>query len=115
MCKYLEPDFVEGMHHLILTTRKKSSHSEQLKFFYLSLPPRPQGRHCPHPWAGWPYTNSRAQVRAQVIETDSAEFYIAQYTVIHTDGDRVKGEDEEANLNDVGYDDIGVCRKSLSR
>ena len=38
---------------------------------------------------------------------------VAQDTVIHTDGDRVRGEDEEANLNDVGYDDIGVCRKSL--
>ena len=32
---------------------------------------------------------------------------------ICSEGDAVKREDEEANLNDVGYDDIGVCRKSL--
>ncbi|KAF5328470.1 hypothetical protein D9758_017024 [Tetrapyrgos nigripes] len=49
-------------------------------------------------------------VEFKVIETDPAEFCIvAQDTVIHTEGDPVKREDEESNLNDVGYDDIGVA------
>lgn len=32
-----------------------------------------------------------------------------------TEGDPVKREDEEANLNDVGYDDIGGCRKQMAQ
>ena len=69
----------------------------------------------------------------KVIETDPSEFCIvAQDTVIHTgayftlhsfytsqvispEGDPVKREDEEANLNDVGYDDIGGCRKQMAQ
>ena len=31
------------------------------------------------------------------------------------EGDPVKREDEEANLNDVGYDDIGGCRKQMAQ
>ncbi|KAF9224158.1 valosin-containing protein [Gyrodon lividus] len=55
-------------------------------------------------------------VEFKVIETDPAEFCIvAQDTVIHTEGDPVKREDEEANLNDVGYDDIGGCRKQMAQ
>lgn len=33
----------------------------------------------------------------------------------HTEGDPVKREDEEANLADVGYDDIGGCRKQMAQ
>ncbi|KAI0766021.1 P-loop containing nucleoside triphosphate hydrolase protein [Irpex lacteus] len=55
-------------------------------------------------------------VEFKVIETDPAEFCIvAQDTVIHTEGDPVKREDEEANLSDVGYDDIGGCRKQMAQ
>jgi transitional endoplasmic reticulum ATPase len=55
-------------------------------------------------------------VEFKVIETDPSEFcIIAQDTVIHTEGDPVKREDEEANLNDVGYDDIGGCRKQMAQ
>lgn len=72
-------------------------------------------------------------VEFKIIETDPAEFCIvAQDTVIHTgklyfivlfialsykcsEGDPVKREDEEANLNDVGYDDIGGCRKQMAQ
>lgn len=32
-----------------------------------------------------------------------------------TEGDPVKREDEEANLNEVGYDDIGGCRKQMAQ
>jgi transitional endoplasmic reticulum ATPase len=55
-------------------------------------------------------------VEFKVIETDPSEFCIvAQDTVIHTEGDPVKREDEESNLNDVGYDDIGGCRKQMAQ
>ncbi|KAI8460518.1 hypothetical protein BY996DRAFT_6509313 [Phakopsora pachyrhizi] len=41
-------------------------------------------------------------------ETNPAEYCIvAQDTVIHTKGDPIKREDEEGNLNEVGYNDIG--------
>ncbi|KAI6042473.1 P-loop containing nucleoside triphosphate hydrolase protein [Pisolithus marmoratus] len=55
-------------------------------------------------------------VEFKVIETDPAEYCIvAQDTVIHTEGEPVKREDEEANLADVGYDDIGGCRKQMAQ
>lgn len=31
------------------------------------------------------------------------------------EGDPVKREDEESNLNDVGYDDIGGCKKQMAQ
>jgi len=34
--------------------------------------------------------------------------------VIHCEGDPIKREDEEANLNDIGYDDIGGMGKQLA-
>ncbi|KAL9937119.1 hypothetical protein V8E36_004354 [Tilletia maclaganii] len=56
------------------------------------------------------------QVEFKVIETDPAEFCIvAQDTVIHHEGDPVKREDEESNLAEVGYDDIGGCRKQMAQ
>ncbi|EGG13171.1 cell division cycle protein cdc48 [Melampsora larici-populina 98AG31] len=55
-------------------------------------------------------------VEFKVVETDPAEYCIvAQDTVIHTEGDPIKREDEEGNLNDVGYDDIGGCRKQMAQ
>ncbi|KAJ7060335.1 P-loop containing nucleoside triphosphate hydrolase protein [Mycena amicta] len=55
-------------------------------------------------------------VEFKVIETDPSEFcVVAQDTVIHTEGDPVKREDEESNLADVGYDDIGGCRKQMAQ
>ncbi|KAF7985776.1 hypothetical protein HWV62_393 [Athelia sp. TMB] len=55
-------------------------------------------------------------VEFKVIETDPAEYCIvAQDTVIHDEGDPVKREDEESNLADVGYDDIGGCRKQMAQ
>jgi len=55
-------------------------------------------------------------VEFKVVETDPAEYCIvAQDTVIHTEGDPIKREDEEANLADVGYDDIGGCRKQMAQ
>lgn len=58
--------------------------------------------------------NMRA-VEFKVIATDPSPYCIvAPATVIHCDGDPVKREDEEEALNEVGYDDIGGCRKQLA-
>jgi transitional endoplasmic reticulum ATPase len=35
--------------------------------------------------------------------------------VIHTEGDPLDREAEEQNLNEVGYDDLGGCRKQLAQ
>merc|ERR1712028_260960 len=54
-------------------------------------------------------------VEFKVVETDPSPYCIvAPDTVIHCEGDPVKREDEE-NLNEVGYDDIGGCRKALAQ
>ncbi|KAJ7055194.1 P-loop containing nucleoside triphosphate hydrolase protein [Mycena amicta] len=55
-------------------------------------------------------------VEFKVIEVDPSEFCIvAQDTVIHTEGDPVKREDEESNLAGVGYDNIGGCHKQMAQ
>jgi transitional endoplasmic reticulum ATPase len=54
-------------------------------------------------------------VEFKVMGTDPAEYCIvAPDTVIFCEGEPVKREDEE-RLDDVGYDDIGGCRKQLSQ
>ncbi|KAI9222892.1 AAA ATPase [Blastocladiella britannica] len=61
----------------------------------------------------------RAAMRAvefKVVETEPADYCIvAQDTVIHTEGEPIKREDEESNLNEVGYDDLGGVRKQLAQ
>ena len=43
-----------------------------------------------------------------MVETDpSPSCIVAPDTVIHYEGEAIKREDEEENMNDVGYDDIG--------
>lgn len=55
-------------------------------------------------------------VEFKVIETDPSPYCIvAPETIIHTEGDPVKREDEEERLNEIGYDDIGGCRKQLAQ
>jgi transitional endoplasmic reticulum ATPase len=52
-------------------------------------------------------------VEFKVVETDPADYCIvAPDTSIHCEGDPVKREEEE-KLNDVGYDDVGGCRKQM--
>lgn len=54
-------------------------------------------------------------VEFKVVEVDPGEYCIvAPDTVIHCEGDPIKRDDEE-KLNDVGYDDIGGCRKQLAQ
>lgn len=56
------------------------------------------------------------QVEFKVVEVDPSEYAIvSQDTVIHSDGDPIDREDEDANSNDIGYDDIGGCRKQLAQ
>lgn len=50
------------------------------------------------------------------METDpSPHCIVAPDTVIHCEGDPIKREDEEESLNEVGYDDVGGCRKQLAQ
>ena len=56
------------------------------------------------------------QVEFKVVELDPPEFgIVAQDTVIHCEGEPLNREDEEGNLNEVGYDDIGGCRKQMAQ
>jgi len=55
-------------------------------------------------------------VEFKVVETDPAPYCIvAPDTVIHCEGDPIKREEEEDKLNEIGYDDIGGCRKQLAQ
>jgi len=55
-------------------------------------------------------------VEFKVVETDPAPYCIvAPDTVIHTEGEPIKRADEEESLSQVGYDDIGGCRKQLAQ
>lgn len=51
-----------------------------------------------------------------MVEVDpSPACIVAPSTVIHCEGEPIKREDEEGNLNEVGYDDIGGMRKQLAQ
>lgn len=55
-------------------------------------------------------------VEFKVVETDPAPYCIvAPDTVIHTEGEPIKRAEEEESLAQVGYDDIGGCRKQLAQ
>jgi len=59
--------------------------------------------------------NMRA-VEFKVIETDPSPYcVVVPDTIIRCDGEPVKREDEESQLNEVGYDDIGGVRKQLAQ
>jgi transitional endoplasmic reticulum ATPase len=54
-------------------------------------------------------------VEFKVVETDPEPYCIvAPDTVIHCEGEPVKREDEE-KLDEVGYDDIGGCKKQMAQ
>ena len=54
-------------------------------------------------------------VEFKVVETDPEPFCIvAPDTVIHCEGEPIKREDEE-RLDDVGYDDVGGCRRQMAQ
>jgi len=54
-------------------------------------------------------------VEFKVVKTDPAPYCIvAPDMVIHCEGETVKREDEE-KMDDVGYDDVGGCRKKMAQ
>ncbi|EZG70845.1 putative cell division protein 48 [Gregarina niphandrodes] len=54
-------------------------------------------------------------VEFKVVGVDPSPFcLVAPDTVIHCEGEPIKREDEE-RLDDVGYDDIGGCRKQMGQ
>jgi len=56
------------------------------------------------------------QVEFKIVETDPEPFCIvAPDTVIHCEGDPIKREEEENKMNEIGYDDIGGCKKQLAQ
>ncbi|KAI9504576.1 P-loop containing nucleoside triphosphate hydrolase protein [Coemansia spiralis] len=61
----------------------------------------------------------RASMRAvefKVVDTDPDEYCIVgPDTIIHAEGEPVKREDEEQEMNAIGYDDIGGCRKQMAQ
>ena len=54
-------------------------------------------------------------VEFKVVETDPEDFCIvAPDTVIHCEGEPIKRDDEE-KLDEVGYDDVGGCRRQMAQ
>ena len=55
-------------------------------------------------------------VEFKVVECDpSPRCIVSPETEIFTEGEPIKREDEENNLAEVGYDDIGGCRKQMAQ
>lgn len=54
-------------------------------------------------------------VEFKVVETDPGEYCIVEpSTVIHCEGEPIRREDEE-RLDEVGYDDVGGCRRQMAQ
>ena len=119
---YLKPYFLEGACYL-----RYRSHMAHVCFVN-SVSTCAQGRHFPRAW--W-HADSRVQGHRdgpgrvlyccarhgdsyRCVPTVSALCYII-HACGASEGDPVKREDEEANLNEVGYDDIGGCRKQMAQ
>ena len=50
------------------------------------------------------------------MDCDPAPYCIVSPdTVIHHEGDPIKREEVEEALNEVGYDDVGGCRKQMAQ
>jgi len=61
-------------------------------------------------------SGSMRSVEFKIVETEPDEYCIvAPDTIIHCDGDPIKREDEDSNLNAIGYENIGGCRKQLAQ
>ncbi|PVU98401.1 hypothetical protein BB559_001605 [Furculomyces boomerangus] len=55
-------------------------------------------------------------VEFKVVETEPDEYCtVSMDTVIHYQGDPISREDEEQALSEVGYDDVGGCRKQMAQ
>lgn len=66
-------------------------------------------------WNGPDGAQAMHPVEFKVVECDPAPYCIvAPDTVIHCEGEPIKREDEE-RMDDVGYDDIGGCRRQMAQ
>merc|ERR1711976_183039 len=55
-------------------------------------------------------------VEFKVVDTDPAPYCIVSPdTVIHHEGEPIRREDVDDQLNEVGYDDVGGCRKQMAQ
>merc|ERR1712168_517132 len=55
-------------------------------------------------------------VEFKVIETDPAPYcVVSPETVVHCEGEPIKREDEDESLAEIGYDDVGGCRKQMAQ
>lgn len=55
-------------------------------------------------------------IEFKVVDCDPSPYCtVSQDTVIHCEGEPIKREDEESNLNEIGYDDVGGCRKQMAQ
>jgi transitional endoplasmic reticulum ATPase len=55
-------------------------------------------------------------VEFKIVETDPEPYCIvAPDTIIHTEGEPIKREEEERAMDEVGYDDVGGVRKQLAQ
>lgn len=53
-------------------------------------------------------------VEFKIVATEPKEFgIVAPNTMLYTEGEAINREDEE-KLDEVGYDDIGGCRKQMA-
>lgn len=53
-------------------------------------------------------------IEFKVVEVDPPEFgIVTEKTILFTEGEPIKREDEEAN-DGVGYDDIGGCDRQMA-
>eukprot|EP00511_Aplanochytrium_stocchinoi_P000113 CAMPEP_0204822790 /NCGR_PEP_ID=MMETSP1346-20131115/966_1 /ASSEMBLY_ACC=CAM_ASM_000771 /TAXON_ID=215587 /ORGANISM="Aplanochytrium stocchinoi, Strain GSBS06" /LENGTH=809 /DNA_ID=CAMNT_0051949185 /DNA_START=136 /DNA_END=2566 /DNA_ORIENTATION=- len=52
----------------------------------------------------------------KIVEVDPGPYAIvSEDTVIHTDGEFIRREDEEDRIDEIGYDDIGGVRRQLAQ
>lgn len=56
------------------------------------------------------------QVEFKIVEVDPEPCgIVAPDTIIHCEGEPLSREDEENSLSEIGYDDIGGCRKQMAQ
>ncbi|WBW70671.1 AAA family ATPase involved in ubiquitin-mediated protein degradation Cdc48 [Schizosaccharomyces osmophilus] len=59
---------------------------------------------------------SMRQIEFKVVDVAPDEFgIVSQDTVIHWEGEPINREDEESSLAEVGYDEIGGCRRQMAQ
>lgn len=59
---------------------------------------------------------SMRAVEFKIVDLEPEQYgVVSQDTIIHYEGEPINREDEENNINEVGYDDIGGVRKQMAQ